>query len=82
MQDIDNEFEYKYVIQDDRKNIIKWEGGNNRKLNLNSITDYMKKNYDETIIDKNRKFNFTLEGKKFSYDQKRRHLVIEESWQI
>lgn len=69
------------MIQDETKNIIKWENGMNRKINLSEIEKFLEKiiNYsNDKRIDK---FDFVLFKKKFSFYKKACKLVTEEFWQ-
>jgi len=79
---LDESFEYKYVIQESStQSVKKWEGGFNRKISVNAIQQMFDTPEIAEAIHKTEEYKFTYQNIKMIYSAHKMQLIILDSWQ-
>jgi len=81
LRDLDEVIEYKFVILDENKEVRRWEGGSNHKIDfkeLESYLNFLNKPYEYS---KENGYNFFCKGTKYNYYAPSSKLIIDNQWQ-
>ena len=79
---LDKQFEYKYIVQsNDKNNVEKWEGGDNRKLDLSAIESSLNDPKNSGMLKKLEKYKFKIGTQNLVYIRKKEYLIIIDNWQ-
>ena len=78
---LDDEFEYKFVIQNSKTNeVIKWEAGDNRRMSFINIRKYLDTPDIAKIVWRSKEYCFSYGNSKMIYFPGEMKLAIVEYW--